>query len=67
MGITMGTKAKESNPPDPRTKSDGKAWGKRKAGADFLSDAKVSKRMKPGMHGDGRGLYLHVTAPGAKS
>lgn len=63
----MGSIAEESNPAALRIKADGKAWGKRKPGAEFLSDAKIAKRMKPGMHGDGRGLYLHVTAPGAKS
>lgn len=63
----MGKIVRESNPSEERTKNDGKAWGVRKPGAEFLSDAKIAKRMKPGMHGDGRGLYLHVTAPGAKS
>lgn len=63
----MGRKAEEPNPAAPRTKTDGKAWGVRKPGAEFLSDAKIAKRMKPGMHGDGKGLYLHVTAPGARS
>jgi integrase len=34
---------------------------------DILSDKTIRNLKRPGMHGDGRGLYLQVTSGGAKS
>ena len=49
-----------------RIKSDGQAWKTRKPGAEFLNSLKVKSLKKAGMYGDGGGLYLRVTEPGAK-
>ena len=39
----------------------------RKKAAENLSDASLRGTMKPGLHSDGNGLYLNVSAKGAKS